>query len=314
MKNKSLLVALLCSLLPALARADDPDAAAGPKVITVDAAAQARYAVSVVELREVSAATAVTTTARVLDPGGLLQLDSELSAAAAGLAASRAEAQRNRKLYEEDRTASARAVESADAQEAADLQRVNAAQRRLALEWGPGVAALAAATRAKLLDDLVNGRAELVRVEVPVGVPEPGPGSDLEIRADAAPLTGSVLGTLRAADPRLQTRGVLLELRGAQARLVIGQMVTAEIPSGGAPRVKGVVLPRSALLRKEGRVWVYVQSGASAFVRREVHDYRPIAAGWFVSAGFRPGERVVSAGAAALLGVEHPAEADTDTD
>jgi hypothetical protein len=42
-------------------------------------------------------------------------------------------------------------------------------------------------------------------------------------------------------------------------------------------------------------------------VRREVKSYQPLTEGWFVSGGFAPGERVVTAGAAALLGVETPA-------
>src|SRR5258707_7646894 len=116
--------------------ADEPVAAAGLKVITVDAVAQARFGVSVAILKGVAAPTGTATTARVLDPSSLLKLDSELAAAAAGFAASRAEALRARKLFSEDRTVSARVVEAASAQEQADLQRVNAAHRELALEWG----------------------------------------------------------------------------------------------------------------------------------------------------------------------------------
>jgi hypothetical protein len=38
--------------------------------------------------------------------------------------------------------------------------------------------------------------------------------------------------------------------------------------------------------------------------------YRPVLAGWFVAEGFAAGDRIVAAGAAALLGVESPASAD----
>ena len=98
---------------------------ASPKAITVDAVAQARFGVTLATLKGAAAPTDAASTARVLDPSGLLQLDSELAAAAASFAASRTEAQRLRKLYSEDRTASARAVEAASAQAEADLQRVN---------------------------------------------------------------------------------------------------------------------------------------------------------------------------------------------
>jgi hypothetical protein len=75
-----------------------------------------------------------------------------------------------------------------------------------------------------------------------------------------------------------------------------------------------VVLPRGSLLRKDARIWVYVQTAPTTFVRRQVRDYKPIATGWFVAKGFVPGDRVVAAGAAALLGVESPAPPAPDKD
>ena len=296
--------------------ADEPAEAAGPKAITVDAVAQARFGVSVATLKGVAAPTGIPTTARVLDPGPLLKLDSELAAAAAGFAASRAEALRARKLFSEDRTVSARVVEAASAQEQADLQRVNAAHRELALEWGGGVADLQAHRRAELLDELAGVKAELVRVEIPTGSPIPRAGTSIEVRGNSASevFAGAVLGTLPAADPRLQTRGVLVELKGDAAKLPIGQMLSAEVPGVEVAGVDGVILPRAALLRRDARVWVYVQTAPTAFVRREVRDFRPGLSGWFVAKGFAPGDRVVATGAAALLGVESPAPSGAGTD
>jgi hypothetical protein len=289
---------------------------AGPKTITVDLAAQARFGVAIAILKGAAAPSGTTTTARVLDPSTLLKLDSELATAAASFTASRDEAQRTRKLFAEDRTASARAVQAASVQEEADLQRVNEAHRQLALEWGGGVANLQAHRRADLLNELVNGRAELVRVEIPTGAPIPRAGSILEVRGSAATevFAGAVLGTLPIADPRLQTRGVLVELKGDAARLPIGQMLSAEVPNVEAAGMDGVILPRGALLRRDARVWVYVQTTPTNFVRREVRDFRPAPSGWFVAEGFAPGDHVVATGAAALLGVESQAAADIDTD
>jgi hypothetical protein len=287
-----------------------------PKAITVDAMAQTRFGVSVATLKGAAAPNDASTTGRVLDPSSLLQLDNELAAAAASFTASRTEAQRMKKLYSEDRTASARAVEAASAQAEADLQRVNAAHRELALQWGSGVANMQAHGRADLLNDLANTHSELVRVEVPAGTPIPRAGSNLQVRGSSAAETfsGVVLGTLPIADPRLQTRGVLVELKGDAAKLPIGQMLSAEVPTADVPGSDGVILPRAALLRRDARVWVYVQTAPTAFVRREVRDFRPVISGWFVPKGFAPGDRVVATGAAALLGVESPAPADTDAD
>jgi hypothetical protein len=296
--------------------ADEPAEAAGPRTISVDAAAQLRFGVSVATLKGVAAPTGTPTTARVLDPGPLLKLDSELAAAAAGFAASRAEALRTRKLFSEDRTVSARVVEAASAQEQADLQRVNAAHRELALEWGGGVADLQAHRRAELLDELAGAKAELVRVEIPTGSPIPRAGTSIEVRGNSASevFAGVVLGTLPTADPRLQTRGALVELKGDAAKLPIGQMLSADVPAVEVAGVDGVILPRAALLRRDARVWVYVQTAPTAFVRREVRDFRPGLSGWFVAKGFAPGDRVVATGAAALLGIESPAPSDAGSD
>jgi multidrug efflux pump subunit AcrA (membrane-fusion protein) len=106
---------------------------------------------------------------------------------------------------------------------------------------------------------------------------------------------------------------VLVEVKGDAARLPIGQMLSAQVPVANDAPVAGVILPRSALLRRDSGVWAYVQTAPNTFVRREVHNYHPVAAGWFVASGFAEGDRVVAGGAAALLGIESPAQAaDTD--
>ena len=277
---------------------------APPQPITLSAAEQARLGVQTQVLTAAPAPQGHASTARVLDPGPLIQLDADLAAASASLAASRAEASRTRRLYTEDRTASARALEMAEAQAQADLQRVSGAQRRLLLEWGEGVARLPQRRRAALLNDLAHVRSELVRIELPPEAPVPPAGAVVRLRSAAATMQAKVLGMLPVADPRLQTRGVLAELSGSQAQLAVGQMLSAQLPAPAS--AAGVILPRSALLREGSQVWAYVQTGPATFVRREVTGFQPLTAGWFVSGGFAPGERVVASGAAALLGVEAP--------
>ncbi len=295
------------------AQASDAPAGGMPAPFRVAAADQSRLGVVTRSLAAAAAPPGVTTTARVLDPGPLIQLDGELSAAEASLAAARAEAERTRRLYEEDRTASARALEAADAQAQAQQQRASGARRRLLLEWGEGVAGLSAARRAALLNELARVRAELVRIELPPGAAAPAPGAAVRVQGGpgGAPLEARVLGLLPVADPRLQTRGVLAELTGPQASLAVGQMLTAQLPMRTAA-ASGVVIPRSALLRRDAGVWVYVQTSPETFVRREVSKYQPLAAGWFVPLGFAPGERIVTAGAAALMDVEAAAAGGAD--
>ena len=299
-------------LLAAAGRALAADAPEAPKPITVAGEVQHRLGVQTASLAAAPAPGGATSSARVLDPGPLIQLDSDLSAAVASGAASRAEATRTRRLYGEDRTASARALEAADAQAQADAQKVSAAERRLMLEWGAGVAALPRARRTALLNDLAHVRAELVRVELPGDTPPPAAGASITLRTAAGgePMQGRALGLLPVADPRLQTRGLLVELRGPQATLAVGQMLSAQLP--GSAATHGVLLPRSALLRRDGQVWVYVASGNESFARRAVRGYQAVSDGWFVPEGFAAGERVVTAGATALLGVETAGSSGAD--
>jgi len=287
---------------------------ASPKPITVDATSQARLGVTLATLKGVATPIDTGTTGRVLDPSQLLQLDNDLTAAAAKYGASRTEALRVRKAYSEDHSASYRDVQAANAQAGADLQQVNAAHRELALQWGSGVANMQAHQRAELLNDLAKAHTELARVEIPAGTPIPRAGATLNVRGSSAAeaYSGEVLGMLPSADPGQPTRAVLVELKGDAAKLPVGQTLSAEVPNADAAGTDGVILPRASLLRRDARVWVYVQTAPTAFERREVRDFRSVISGWFVAKGFMPGDRVVATGAASLLGVEIPAPAGAD--
>ena len=51
-------------------------------------------------------------------------------------------------------------------------------------------------------------------------------------------------------------------------------VVTAFLEIPGVPR-KGVLVPRSALIRYGGKVWVYLQNGEEEFIRRMVEVDHP---------------------------------------
>jgi multidrug efflux pump subunit AcrA (membrane-fusion protein) len=65
-----------------------------------------------------------------------------------------------------------------------------------------------------------------------------------------------------------------------------------------------VVLPRGAVLRHEGRTFVYLQTAADTFERKAVTLGRPAGDEWFVGEGFKPGDKVVTVGAQELLSEE----------
>jgi hypothetical protein len=58
------------------------------------------------------------------------------------------------------------------------------------------------------------------------------------------------------------------------------------------------------VLRAEGRLWVYVLSGETNFVRRSVATDQRVNGAWFATNGISAGERVVVTGAQTLLSEE----------
>ena len=292
--------------------AEEPLAGQAPKTITMDAVTQSRFGVSVVSLAAAVLPNVAPTSGRVLDPGTLLQLDKDLANASAGFTAARDTAAQVKKAYSEQRTGSRRDIQDAHEQEVMALQKVNMTRRQLAMQWGGGIADLQAHSRAELLTDISGAKVELVRVELPAGLATPKVGATLQIHgySEADTFAGTVMGVLPTIDQQLETRGLLVKLKGDAAKLPIGQTLTAEVPVSGGSSALGVILPRASLLRHDSRVWVYLQTSPESFVRKEVPEYRPVPNGWFVAKGFAPGDHVVAAGAAALLGAETPVAAE----
>ena len=281
-------------------------AQAAGTALKLDAATERRLGVAVAPLKAERRSASVAGFARGLDAVPLASLDADVAAAAAALAASQAEAVRARALNAADETISKRAAEAAVAQARADAARLTLLRRRLGLEWGPGVAKLSDAQRGRLVADLAAGRAGLVRLDLPAQA-APSRGSASLDLGPAGHATAAVLGVARGGDPRLQTPGLLAVVRGSQAlQIGVGTVVPATLGAGAA--AEGVVLPRGALLRNGGRTYAYVRLGPGQFERRAVNAGLSDPAGLFVSAGFRPGEAVVTAGAAQLFAAETPAK------
>ena len=79
--------------------------------------------------------------------------------------------------------------------------------------------------------------------------------------------------------------------------------MTGYLSLPGEPR-KGVLLPRSALVRFIGSDWVYVPASEESFQRRGVVLDSPLEKGWFVSSGLKPQDKVVTIGGQQLLSEE----------
>lgn len=244
--------------------------------------------------------------ARALDLSSLAGIEADRAAARAALQASQAQAARLAALAAQDESASRQAVEAARAQAVADAARLALAERRVGLEFGAGLARLGAGELRALLAGVAAGRAALLRVEVPGAALRPGAVVTVDDGARTQRVT--LLGPASATDPAMQTAAMLAILRGPMAdAAVAGRQLTVSAPAAG--RATGLIVPRPAPVRWQGRLWVYRAEGAGAggFRRVPLDGARPVAAGWLVAAGtggLRAGDRVVTDGAETLLALE----------
>jgi len=307
-------LAAVVMLLWSPAARDDDEAPAAKTVeaprdgeVALDTATQKRLGIGLVTLAAAAAPVLETGFARALDIAPLAAIDSEIIIARAAATASAADAKRLAVLAAADQSASARAVEAARALAVADRARVELAVRRVALEFGPGAASLGDSGRALLIADIAAGRAALLRIDVPGN--RPAAGAVIRINDGSA----TILGAAASVDPRLQTAGVLAILRGAAVRDAgVGRLLPVTMATRGT--AIGVTVPRPAVLRWHGSLWVYRQAAPGRFERIELPDARPMDAGWFVVAGVRPGDRIVAAGAGALLAAERGSQAPAEAD
>ena len=247
--------------------------------------------------------------AKVLDPGPLAQLVSDLDTAEAAADASKAEAERARVLNTAGGGVSSKDAEAAASQARQDALKVALLRRRLGLEWGPGVAKMKAAARARLVAALAAGSAALVHVDTHNNDGQAG-ARFVKIDVGADSVRGAVIGAARQAEPRLQSSGLIVEVTGPTSLLLsVGLTQSAHIETA-SPQT-GVVLPRAAIIRFRGSEWAYVRTAATDFARRLVQNPVSEADGLFVTEGFTPGDEVVVQGAAALFAAERTTAAET---
>jgi hypothetical protein len=113
-------------------------------------------------------------------------------------------------------------------------------------------------------------------------------------------------------DPKTQAQGYLLRVDHPRFPLRPGMALTAWLELAEDAR-SGFAIPRSAVLRHDGRTWVYVQEDEEKFLRKPVTLDSPLEEdkGWFVAAeggGVKAEDQLVTAGAQTLLSEELKAQ------
>ncbi len=283
---------------------DDDDAQKNATTPTLNK--EQRDAVGIAVARAVKAKPAerVAAFGQVLDPSALIGDLGELDANRAAERAASAEVARLQGLYKAGASASLRNLETAQADQARAHAQAEAGSSRFALRWAP-IAALPAARRQKLVENVGAGRSALVRVDLPgqqsIGsVPE---SATLEV--DGVTVSGRVLGALMQASES-QSASVLAEIEAPPAGLAIG----ARIPAYASWNARtGWLVPRGALIYEEGGAFVYHQLNAkpgddkTQYARKKVTLLMQSGEGWLVD-GLDDDDLVVVHGAGVLWSLE----------
>ena len=251
---------------------------------------------------------------RVLDPSPLVTLDGDLAAAEAAITASRAEFERTQKLLAAGENTSRKVSEAAEAQFRADEIKADSLRRQAALQWGTSLPAGDAAKRRAFIEALVNGDSALIRADLLPGdavADAPRAARLLVMGREQQPIETTLISPSADADARTQAQGFIILVSKPPFALRPGMALTAWLELAEKPRA-GFLLPRSAVLRHDGRAWVFVQEESEKFVRKPIRLDSPLEKGWFIDAengGLKADDLIVVTGPQVLLSEEMKASA-----
>jgi|ERR1043166_2507306 hypothetical protein len=276
----------------------------GERVLVLEQAAQARIGLKVQAVAAAAHTPEVQGFGRVLDPAPLAALATELASDEAALAASQKEFDRLNVLST-NQNASTRALQAAEATARHDQIALESVRSRLLSGWGKTIAQekdLAGFTK-----PLVALESAVVRVDLPAnealsGVEILAHKARIEV-AGKSSVAAQWLGPAPNVDPQFQGKAFLFLTTAGAGNLLPGMAVSAYLPLQAAP-LNGFVIPDSAVVRRGGQTWVYVQNANDNFTRRKISLDWPLDKGWFVTQGVNASDRIVIQGAQALLSEE----------
>ncbi len=275
-------------------------------VIQLGPGTRDRIGLQVTTLAQTQLAQELRGVGRVLDPSALAVPFYDRESARTALEVAEREYQRVATLQRGSANASQRDLEVARATLERDRAAFQSAQARLLSVFGPELVARREELAA-LVPALAAREVALARIDLPVGEkPTVRPtGARVAALADEAaePQNALVLGPAPDADPVIQGRGFLVRIEHTPwppGTALVGFLAVGDRPTAG------VLVPRSALVRFEGQVFVYVEhpEDINTIERRPIEVAQLTRDGAFIEAGLAAGEQVVVVGAQQLLSTE----------
>ena len=246
----------------------------------------------------------------VLDPAPLSKLNADLTSARAALDSSSAQYYRTRHLYAEQKNASLRDLQSAEATYLNDRARVEALEQQLRDAWGRQIAQIDSRALGELVSALIDRREAIARVTAPIGETldsSPGRADVFLLGHERQPLHAQAVYEAPTINPQMQGQTFLLLIGTKDFPIRPGTAVSASLPTSGKSE-QGVMVPRSAVVRFADKEWIYCTLARDRFGRREIVPAELTAEGYFVTENLAPGTRIVVTGAQTLLSEELKAQ------
>lgn len=286
----------------------------GETVVVVSADEQRAGHIGVMPLTSSTIQPATTAYTTVIDLQPFFDLHNRAAAARSNLQSTQAQASASRSQYERDhalfndnRNVSQKTLQDAKAVMLTDEAKwqaakiaQNALDATLRQKFGNALANAAVASTSDLLQQLMRGHSEVLRVTLPM---KDGTSAPAQISVDD--LNGRLISARKLSaspqsDPSIQGRPYFYI---TDATLPTGTRTIAHVPSAGKS-TQGLLIPESAVIWYGGQQWTYVKTGADRFTRRYVPSALAVDNGFIVTSGFRAGDEVVVRGAQLLLSEE----------
>lgn len=231
----------------------------------------------------------------------------DADAARAMAAASRQEYQRSRLLYQDNQNLALKTYQAAQAAYQSDQAKADAAalntqniQAAARQQFGATLTRWALDPHSPELARLLNRQAVLLRVTLPLDEGRAAP-AQIQISANNdRRLPAYLVSPSPQSDPAVQGSAFIYR---AAAPIAAGTNIAAHVPTANQV-THGTLVPASAIVWYGGQPWAYKQIDAAHFGRYPVAQQSPMQGGFFVTQGFKPGERVVVSGAQLLLSEE----------
>lgn len=286
----------------------------GQATLTLDQQTQSRMGIEFVSLTAAVTRPQVAVPAVVLSVqelatfrNGYIATQSQIEKDRVDTDVARKEYSRLKMLFDNNQNISEKALQiaegslhSLEVDERTAEQQLNLQASVTEQQWG-NVVAKWAMDGSPELERVLEMREMLLQVTLPFEQSYNAPRT-ISVEIPGRTRSGATLiSPFPRVDPRIQGRSFLYAVPG-QTDLTPGVNLLAHLAVGNPMR--GVTIPASAVVWSEGKAWTYLQTAPDQFSRREMPTDVPVENGYFVSAGFSPGSKVVRRGAQSLFSEE----------